>query len=101
MNVSCGKHFTKIGFSGVGLWEISFDKNRRNGFSVCEDVTLDGIRSRLRPGIGYARTRGNFRKGDVPGAKRNFRITCMGDQYALLNKPERKRNRAGTAEWRI
>lgn len=60
--------------TGVGLWEISFDKNGRNGF-VIETVTPDGIRSRLWPGIGYARTFGNFRKGEVPGAKRNFRIT--------------------------
>lgn len=48
-----------------------------------------GIRSRLWPGIGYARTRGNFREEEVPGAKRNFRITRMGDQYAILNKSEK------------
>lgn len=51
-----------------------------------QTVTPNGIRSRLVPGIGYARTLGNFREEDVPGAKRNFRITRMGDQYALLIK---------------
>ncbi len=47
-------------------------------------VTPDGIRSRFRPGIGYAMTFGNFREEDVPGAKRYFRITQTGDQYALF-----------------
>jgi len=50
-----------------------------------QTVMPHGIRSRLWPGIGYARTRGNFREEEVPGAKRNFRITRMGDQYAILN----------------
>ena len=84
MNVSFGKHFTKTDFSGVGLRKISFDKNRRNRLLCAKSVTQDGIRSRFRPGIGYARTRGNFCKEDVPGAKRKFRITCRGDQYVLL-----------------
>ena len=45
---------------GVGLRKISFDKNGRNGFAAYANRNTNGIRSRFRPGIGYAMTRGNF-----------------------------------------
>lgn len=63
-----------------------------------QTVTPDGIRSRLRSGIGYAMTLGNFREGDVPGAKRNFRITRRGDQYALLIELRKERAVSGGGE---
>lgn len=54
----------------VGLRKISFDKKGVTEMRNMHTVTPDGIRSRLRPGIGYARTLGNFREEEVPGAKR-------------------------------
>ena len=81
MNVSFGKHFTKTDFSGVGLRKISFDKNRRNRLLCAKSVTQDGIRSRFRPGIGYARTSRNFQAvnclEEVPEARRSEAETSV------------------------